>query len=325
VGIAQKKPLWRQFGVWGFGVLALAAVVLVVTRVGELEHFVELMRRAASLWLLAALALQALTYLAAAGVWHVALSRAGAPRRLLTLFPLGLAKLFVDQAVPSGGLSGVLLVMRALTRREVPRPLTMAILLVALISYHAAYVIATLVAVVILGLFHAVGPAVLGIVGTFLVVAVGLPFGVLMLRRLRGGRLLALLERVPRLARLANDIADAPTHLLRDAPLIIATTALQLVIFVLDAATLYVMLRAIGQEPSPSGVFACFMIASVTALMGPIPLGLGVFEAASVAALHLVGIELEAALAATLLLRGFTFWLPMIPGLWLARRELRGA
>jgi uncharacterized membrane protein YbhN (UPF0104 family) len=72
-------------------------------------------------------------------------------------------------------------------------------------------------------------------------------------------------------------------------------------------------------------VFACFMIASVTALMGPIPLGLGVFEAASVAALHLVGIELEAALAATLLLRGFTFWLPMIPGLWLARRELRGA
>jgi hypothetical protein len=28
------------------------------------------------------------------------------------------------------------------------------------------------------------------------------------------------------------------------------------------------------------------------------------------------------AVAATLLLRGFTLWLPMLPGLWLARREM---
>ena len=48
LGIMQKKPLWCRFGVWAFGVLALAAVVLVVTRIGELEHFVDLMRRAAS-------------------------------------------------------------------------------------------------------------------------------------------------------------------------------------------------------------------------------------------------------------------------------------
>ena len=35
------------------------------------------------------------------------------------------------------------------------------------------------------------------------------------------------------------------------------------------------------------------------------------------------GVSVEAALAATLLLRGLTFWLPMPPGLWLARREIR--
>jgi hypothetical protein len=37
------------------------------------------------------------------------------------------------------------------------------------------------------------------------------------------------------------------------------------------------------------------------------------------------GVPIEAALAATLLLRGFTFWLPMLPGLWIARREMRAA
>jgi len=35
-----------------------------------------------------------------------------------------------------------------------------------------------------------------------------------------------------------------------------------------------------------------------------------------------LGVPLEAALTATLILRGFTFWLPMLPGLWLARREI---
>jgi hypothetical protein len=49
---------------------------------------------------------------------------------------------------------------------------------------------------------------------------------------------------------------------------------------------------------------------------------LGTFEGAAVTMLHVLGVDVEAALAATLLLRGLTFWLPMIPGLWLARREI---
>jgi Mg2+-importing ATPase len=39
----------------------------------------------------------------------------------------------------------------------------------------------------------------------------------------------------------------------------------------------------------------------------------------------MVGVPVAVALAATLLFRGLSFWLPMLPGLWLAHRELRGA
>jgi glycosyltransferase 2 family protein len=38
--------------------------------------------------------------------------------------------------------------------------------------------------------------------------------------------------------------------------------------------------------------------------------------------LALLGMPLEAALSATILLRGVTFWLPMVPGVLIARREL---
>ncbi|WP_240975669.1 lysylphosphatidylglycerol synthase domain-containing protein [Paraburkholderia aromaticivorans] len=66
-----------------------------------------------------------------------------------------------------------------------------------------------------------------------------------------------------------------------------------------------------------------FIIASMVATIGPIPVGLGTFEATSVGMLSLLGVSVEAALAATLLWRALTFWLPMLPDIWLARREIR--
>jgi uncharacterized membrane protein YbhN (UPF0104 family) len=60
-------------------------------------------------------------------------------------------------------------------------------------------------------------------------------------------------------------------------------------------------------------------MAYVASRVGSTPLGLGTFEGASIAMLQLIGVEIEAALAATLLFRAFTLWLPMIPGLWSMR------
>jgi uncharacterized membrane protein YbhN (UPF0104 family) len=54
-----------------------------------------------------------------------------------------------------------------------------------------------------------------------------------------------------------------------------------------------------------------------------VPGGLGIFEAASVAMLKAIGVPIAAALAATLLYRGFSYWLPMAPGILFARRETR--
>jgi Mg2+-importing ATPase len=54
-----------------------------------------------------------------------------------------------------------------------------------------------------------------------------------------------------------------------------------------------------------------------------VPGGLGAFEAASVLTLKLVGVSVPVALAATLLFRGLSFWLPMLPGVWFAHRAAR--
>jgi len=302
--------------------VTLAAITLIVVHLGTLEEFARLVVALRPAWFSLALAAQAATYVGASAAWARTLRRAGYPRPLRLLVPLGVAKLFTDQVVPSGGVSGAILVTRALTRRGVPADAAMAVLLVGLVSYFAAYLTAALVSLAILWVHHRANAAVLAAVGVFIIVVVAIPWGVLRLKAWAPRLLAGWARRPPGAARLLHAIADAPTDLVRDPRLLAQTVPLEFAIFFLDALTLWLVLRGLGQDPPLWIAFVSFVMASVAATLGPIPLGLGTFEAASIGMLHLLGITIEAALAATLILRGLTFWLPMLPGLYLARHEI---
>ncbi len=323
VGASSASPSgwWRRVG-WLTSLLLLAAVVLVGTHRTEERELAELLRRARPLWLLAALVPQALTYVCAAGVWQRVLARGGDRRRLTRLVPLGLAKLFADQALPSLGLAGNVFVVRALVRRGVGRALAVGALLVDMVAYRLAYALALLTALVVLAGYGELGATTLALAAVFSLVALLAPL-LLLPARQRLERLPARWRRLPAVQRTVEALAEAPPELLRDAPLLAETSALELSIFLLDAATLAMMLLAVGHPVSPPLALAGFVIASVAGSLAFVPGGLGVFEGASVAALHLLGVPIGAGLAATLLLRGYTFWLPMLPGLWMARREAR--
>lgn len=324
---------WRIGASWIFGALVLAAVVLVASQFTQIERFAQIARDAEPVWLLLAFVLQVLTYACAAGVWYGTLRRAGLHQSFASIIPLGLAKLFTDQALPSGGIGGTLLVVSGLERRGVPSGIGMAALLTGLLSYYVAYLVAVLSALVILYVDGALDGAMIIGAGLFILVALGVPAIVLGIRRWSrreraiGPLTTALewLERIPGFTALMTAMSEAPSSLLRDPVSFGTAFVLQLGVFALDAATLWVMLQALGADGSPTIAIAAFVMASLAATVGPMPLGLGTFEAVCVAVLHIQGPSVEVALTATLLLRGFTFWLPMIPGLILARRELTPA
>ncbi len=68
-------------------------------------------------------------------------------------------------------------------------------------------------------------------------------------------------------------------------------------IFSGDAGTLFACLRALGTDASFETSFIALIMASIVVTLGPIPLGLGSFEATSTATLRLLGISFEAAFA----------------------------
>jgi len=305
------------------GLFLLVGVVAVATHFGELEHFVELLRKAEPAWLLLALALQMATYLSAASVWALALRSAGHPLALRSLVPLGIAKLFSDQAMPSAGFSGSAFLVLALRRRAIPEPICLATLMLSLLCYYAAAVLAAGVTVLLLWLYHEIHPWIVGVVLAFCVIAVGIPSGALALRASSARMLPQFLGRIPGLSALLESIARAPVDLMRDPRLVAGGVALHASVVLLDAATLWVMLQVVGISTSYWIALPSFVLASMVATLGPIPLGLGTFEVVCVGTLHMLGVPIEAALTATLLLRGVTLWLPMLPGMWLARRALR--
>ena len=265
--------------------------------------------------------LQAATYVCASGVWQSVLRQAGVRLRLSTLVPLAVARLFTDQVVPTGGFGGRLLIVRALQRRHVELPVAMAAVLVDLITLYAAFSMAVLVTLCILWRLHDLNRLILTATALFALIATLIPATALWLSQGRGVPF--WVRRFPRLQEVLRQISGAPRHLVRDRAVLLRCAALQLAVFLLDSATLWVMLRAVGWPTGPLETFASFIMASLAATLILMPGGLGTFETACVAMLTLLEVPVEAALAATLLQRGFTYWLPMLPGLWLSRREIR--
>jgi len=310
---------------WLLGIALIAGLVYVATHIAEVEQLLALVRKVRLSWLLVALGLQIGTYLCTALVLQRALVRHRVHQRLSALMSLGLAKLFTDQVVPSVGLGGTLLTARGLERRGVPAGAALGALVTSLGSYYVAYSLVATASLLLLWHMSALSKPVLALVTVFCFAIAILPVGLFWMSDRGLRHVPAWIGRFPPVRDGLRALSEVPSNLLRAPRLIGETTSLQVVTFVLDASTLGVMLVALGQNVQADVVFATFVVASVVATIAWVPGGLGTFDATCVAVLHSHGVSLEAALAATLLLRVFTLWIPMAPGLWLARREMASA
>ncbi|HMM46174.1 MAG TPA: lysylphosphatidylglycerol synthase domain-containing protein [Candidatus Macondimonas sp.] len=157
------------------------------------------------------------------------------------------------------------------------------------------------------------------LLAAYLILALVMVFGVLFLRETTHW---PRLERLPWVRRLLVMLREAAPELLHSPALVARGTLLQAAIVVLDGLTLWTLLHAVGMVTAPTAAVAALVAANAAAALSPIPAGLGTFEGTAVGVLVLFDTPIVAALAATLLLRGFALWLPLLPGLWLTRRML---
>ena len=315
-----KPPIWLP---WILGVALLAVVVIAALHYSEQEEILRLMQRAHPWWLAAAFILQFLTYATESGIWLRVGEVSGARLSRRKAFQLSVAKLFVDQAIPSAGVGSGLFVAKALEQRRMPERAVKAAVLLNFASFYLSYVVAMVVALFILVRHGHVNRIVLGTSIASLVFALAVSAILLAASGHGLSRTAKWLKRLPFLRKVNAYLASADPKIVRGPRILRDTILLQLTIVVLDVGTIWALIASFGIKAPLGGVFTSFMVASMVRMMGIVPGGLGTFEASSVLMLRLAGIDLPVALSATLLFRGLSFWLPMLPGWWLAHRAVR--
>jgi uncharacterized protein (TIRG00374 family) len=307
----------------------IANAVLIVLILGASFAFRE-ERTAADLllhlrlqWIALIVVLQVGTYFFTGGAWDMVLRRFSVHTNLVGIAALGVEKVFVDQLVPTLGLGGSLMIMRGLIDRGVKRGEAIATMTIDAVGYLAAFLLMVALAAGLLWFEPGFSPTVRSFVLSFtiaLVVVVAAAW--LVVQRAEFAQWPAWLLRFRKIRELAAATTESPQNLRVGAKASLWVVLLELTVFVLDTATLWAIFQALGDPISPIHALVAYMLASAVAMLSVIPGGLGSFEAAALAVLHVFGLPFAAAAAGVVLLRVFTCLLPMLPGYLIFRFEL---
>jgi glycosyltransferase 2 family protein len=311
---------WRS---WLLAALLIAGVVVAVLHWGDVKKLAALFTHAKPMWLLAAAAAQVLTYVTLAIEWRLVLRMAKCRSPFGKLLGLTVAKHFADQMVPTAGMSGNVVLVDRLKEISGSRPVALAALIMTIIAYYGSYGAASLVALILLWIHGQTSWVVIGLISASLGLSAAVPALALWLHRKGATAIPQWLRRIRTVCELFEMIKDAPTRLVRNTRLIGELTLLNCAGFALDGLTMQFCLFALGVYVPFGVAFGAFILASIVVTLGPIPMGLGSFEAVSIGMLRAMGVPFEAALSATLLFRGYTLWVPLIPGMFAARRQLK--
>jgi uncharacterized protein (TIRG00374 family) len=332
----EGSPPPRRGGIgrslkWILAVLVLALVVeyLVLPQIAGASRAVSLLSHV-NLGLVAlGIALEGLSLLAYAELTRSVLPASSAPS-LGTVARIDLSTLAVSHIVPGGGAAAAGIGFRLLTNEGVvgsdagfalgAQGIGSAIVLNVLLW------LALVISIPLYGFSPLYGTA--AIVG---VVLIGAFSGLVLLLTRGEDRAANVFRAVARRApflnensvdRLVRDLATRLRALARDRRLLARAVGWAAANWILDAASLWVFIRAFGQAPDTDGLLVAYGLANVLAAVPVTPGGLGVVEAVLTSSLVGFGVARGVAVLGVIGYRLVNFWLP-IPAGGLAYLSLR--
>lgn len=305
------------------GVFAiLILIVFVYFHVGDAHRFLSVIKKAEPVWLLLVICLQVLTYLSVGVIWFQITRVAKYKVQMGALARLSVEKLSIDQLVPALGLSGNLMVFRAMKRLELPKWLALEAILTNILAHYIAFALVTIASLFILVFLHEITPLIITLISLFTIILVAVPLVIILLIANKDKKLPPWLLRIKFIDRINKVIKSVSAEQIYSPKLLIFASVFNLLIFLLDSGSLWAVLQSIGIQVGLITAFIAIVLASIAATLSALPGGIGGFEAGCVAILTLLGVPVETALTATIIFRGFSLWLPLIPGLYFARKDV---
>jgi len=316
-----------------FALLLLLAVNLIFSQFGNFEQFANVIGNGQPVWIGMAFVVQIGWLINQTAEYRALYRVVGLKEGLQNLLPLVLASNTANIAAPTGGASGIaVLVDNARGRGLSTARVTLAGVLYIVFDYI------TFCFVLVLGLIVLsrrdeldTAEAIASVIMFGAAIGLGAVF-------LLGLRSAAALERaLVMTARAVNSVirpilrrnylSEETAHLfateaaeglltLREQPggRRLLPIALSLNNHAYQITILFLVFLAFNQPFSPGTIIAVFSMAYLFTIVSPTPMGIGVVEGLMTLTLRSVGVPLEAATVITLAFRGFVLWLPVLYG-----------
>jgi glycosyltransferase 2 family protein len=316
-----------------FALVLLIGVLFIMARFAEVQAIVETLQRGDWRFILLAVGIIGLWFLAIGSSFHTVYSALGIDESLKRLIPIAAASNFVNIVAPSGGMSGmVVFISEARRMKYSPGRAAVAGAVVLLLDY-AAFLFVLALGLVVLFRRHALDAG--EIIPSSILFALSIFLATLIFLGMRSaeslGRALAWMARAinillrPFLKRdylseerayaFASDTAEGLQLLLETPYRLVVPVSLALLKQVLLITILWCSLRAFQVSFSSGTLIAGFAIGYLFLIVSPTPAGLGFVEGALALALSSMFVPFSQAAVVTLAYRGFTFWIPLLVGM----------
>jgi uncharacterized protein (TIRG00374 family) len=316
-----------------FYVFSIIVFYFAVHYIGKLKNIEKLMLQMEPAWLFLAVSAQVLTYIIYALIIKLLIKDKPGTTDSFLLFKLSVVIMFVNQVLPTGGISGDGYIFNQLVKRKVSKYNAFTAMVLESISYYAAILILLLLFytsylnevthdnilityTVILGFLFYVVLSVL-----VLILSNGRNISFAMHKLEKFNFLKRLIERASLLS-LQNENEGTIKMLGRKKKEIFQAVVLQVLIIMSDVITVFALVKGF-HIPMPFPIIAFGLLLSL--IIGALPISPGsliVYESAMTYFFTKLGAPVHAALIITLLYRFLTFWLPIPLGL-LAYRNLQ--
>ncbi len=334
----MKRPGSPTIGRWFFALLVILFLWVLATRLSEIEKLAHTLIEGRWPWVLAAVGMQVLYYVAYAYLVQAAFQVVDVSSRARELLPISLASLFINSTTPTGGTAGLALFVDDVRRRGAsPVRATAGMVLVQTTHYGVFALLLVVGMEYLLTRDDLTSLEVSSAILLFLLVG-GLA-GVLLMGLCWPGGLRWLLQGVqgvmnrggawlkrPYLFPLdwaeksANDFIAAANAIAAHPNRLYRTLFFALLAHLMNIGCLLCIFLAFRQSPDPGIILAGYTMSILFLIISPTPNGIGVVEA--IVPVVYASLDMPAAISTviTLAFRGLSFWLPMLTGFFLLRQ-----
>lgn len=337
--MTKPPPQRIQYRRLLFYLATIGTVMLLYTKFSELKLIQKFFSDSNGRYLALVVVIQVLFFVVQAANYQAVLKIKGLRVGVRELFPIGYVVQFISQAIPTAGVSGQIFFISYLKKYGLTTAEGIGRAILELMTLYVAYAVFFITSFILIfrnGLLahdHRFIYFVYAFLLFFLMIAGVVAFAQ---KRWRVSRFHWIVNKIANYFRKTDAEVDYVALIndqfretlsfrnLRDyAGLFLLACAWQGILLLSHVVTLSVIARSLGHPIPFAACFVAFTFSKSLSMVSVVPGAPGVFEGAMTLVLISFGVDKSVALAATLLLRAFTFWLPMPIGWILYGRYMK--